>query len=451
MTKYILIQNEGEIDTNSFELIGASTKRGETGKIGFFGSGLKYSIAYMMRNKIDFRVFSGEQELVFSTTPETLKDKIFDRICINGKPTSYTVTMGPTWKEEWFVLREIYCNALDESHCIVVKDTENVASSVGKTRIYIELTDTLRSVISNWDKYFSDERTPIFETGKVYTSGLGSSDGSAASMNYQQVKVYPKTNGVLYRRGINVFEKPSLLFDYELQYVDINEDRTAKSTGCIDYMFSDMLGQLENEAWVKSVLRTAQDDKISAEYGSIGWHEPDQKPSPRWEQFSKENMLVVKEISGRYADDISKTKKEVFLIPSSFARSLKKKVPGVLITGMGSVVGDTYMSEVDKSPKMDFLLKEVLKSLNDIGYEVFYDISVVDFEDDAILGEADVVNKKIFIAKKVFDMGRREIALTLIEENEHIRSQKGDESREFQTHLISQWLTSMENQSGLFL
>ena len=70
MKNYILIQNDGEIEINSFELIGASTKRGEPGKIGFFGSGLKYSIAYMMRNGIDFKVFSGTNEIVFSLKSE---------------------------------------------------------------------------------------------------------------------------------------------------------------------------------------------------------------------------------------------------------------------------------------------------------------------------------------------------------------------------------------------
>jgi len=113
MKKYILIQNDGEIEVNSFELIGASTKRGDEGKIGFFGSGLKYSIAYMMRNNISFKVFSGANELKFTTVKESFRNSSFDRICINGKETSYTITMGPTWTEDWFVLREIYCNALD--------------------------------------------------------------------------------------------------------------------------------------------------------------------------------------------------------------------------------------------------------------------------------------------------------------------------------------------------
>ena len=161
MKKYILIQNDGEIESNSFELIGASTKRTEKGKVGFFGSGLKYSIAYMIRNNIDFRVFSGESEIKFTTIPENLRGQVFNRICINGKPTSYTDTMGYTWTEDWFVLREIYCNAIDETNCVMVKDTELISATEGKTRIYVELTEKLQLVVDSWDSYFSDEREPL--------------------------------------------------------------------------------------------------------------------------------------------------------------------------------------------------------------------------------------------------------------------------------------------------
>lgn len=449
MKKYILIQNDGEIETNSFELIGASTKRGETGKIGFFGSGLKYSVAYMMRNSIDFKVFSGSQELKFTTTPEYLKEQPFDRICINGKPTSYTVTMGPTWKEDWFVLREIYCNALDESSCQLVKSTEIVQPSAGKTRIYIELTSKLQEVIGNWDRYFSDERTPIFTTGKIYTSNFGHEDGG--DTRYQPVKVYNRKHGVIYRRGINVGEKTSMLFDYELGFVNINEDRTARNINFLPYMFADMVGQMDNEDWVKSILRAAQDDERCSEYAALTYDTPNQPISQKWLQFSKDNMLVVREISERFADEIARTKKEVFLIPSHFARYLKKNISEVSIMGMGSVIGDLYFTEVDKTPKMDYLLKEVIASLKEMNYEVHYDISVAEFESDDILGRADITGKKIYIASKTFDMGRREIAMTLMEENEHIASQKEDETRAFQNHIFSQWLKTMENASGLFL
>ena len=39
--KYLKISNKGEIDPNAFRLRGASTKRNDEMKIGFFGIGLK--------------------------------------------------------------------------------------------------------------------------------------------------------------------------------------------------------------------------------------------------------------------------------------------------------------------------------------------------------------------------------------------------------------------------
>jgi hypothetical protein len=448
--KYILIQNDGEIETNSFELIGASTKRNERGKIGFFGSGLKYSIAYMMRNGIDFRVYSGLNELKFSTKPESLKGQSFDRICINRKQTSYTVTMGPTWKEDWFVLREVYCNALDENSCQLVKSTDVVGPSAGKTRIYIELTQKLESVIRDWDRYFSDERTPIFTHARAYTSNLGNEDGGS-NVRHQSVRVYSKTNGVIYRRGINVSEKKELLFDYECEFVNINEDRTAKNNGFLDYMFVDLLGQMPATDYVKSILRTGSDDMPCTEYMALVFHNPEQPCSDKWVRFSKDNLLVVKEICGRYTEEIQRSKKEVFLLPAYFSRRLKKELPAISIVGMGSVIGENYFSEVDKTPKMEYLLKEVLASLKQMNYEVCYPVTPVEFENEDQLGAADIKEKKIYISRRTFDLGRREIALTLMEENEHIVSQKDDETRAFQSHIFSEWLKTMENQNGLFL
>lgn len=450
MKKYILIQNDGEIETNSFELIGASTKRGETGKIGFFGSGLKYSIAYMMRKGIEFKVFSGEKELIFSTIPEQLKDQSFDRICINGKPTSYTVTMGPTWTEDWFVLREVYCNAIDEGTCQLVKETEIVKPSVGKTRIYIELTDVLRQVSANWDNYFSDERTPLFTAKDVYTCYLGHEDIPNATSS-QEVYVFPKTEGVLFRRGIRVYTDKHWAYDYGCKNVNINEDRTAKHSTALAYGFAHMAAHISNEDWLKTILRTSKQENPCVELETLGTNGSDGGASNEWVRFSQENLLVVEEIAGRYSEQISMSKKELFLLPTSFARRIKKNVPDAKILGMDNHIGDTFSDEVEMTPKMKFLLKEVLASLKEMKYEVTLDISVVDFDDEKVLGQADTKEKKIYLASKLFDMGRREIAMTIMEEVEHISSGKEDETRAFQTHIFSQWLKSMENSNGLFL
>ena len=448
MTQYILIQNDGEIETNSFELIGASTKRDEKGKIGFFGSGLKYSIAYMMRKGIDFKIFSGFQELKFSTIPEKLKEKAFDRICINGKPTSYTVTMGPTWTKDWFVLREIYCNAIDEGTCTLIKSTSDVRPSEGKTRIYVQLTDELKAVIESWDSYFADEREPLFVSERIYTCYLGSEDGSVYT---QPVAVYPKTNGTVYRRGIQVYNSDRLMYDYGFTNISINEDRTAKHGAAVSYAPLGIFSLFSNEGYIKSVLRSGEDDKPSFEYAALSTTDLENEISDKWIRFSQENTLVVKEKSGKYAEYISDSKNEVFLIPGMFARLLKQSHPGISILGMGAVIGDVAFSEIELTPKMSFLLKQVLASLEEMKYSVPFEISVADFEDERIMGHADIPNKKIRIAASTFDKGRREIAMTIMEETEHIKSKSGDESREFQTHIFSQWLKSMEEANGLFL
>ena len=108
------------------------------------------------------------------------------------------------------------------------------------------------------------------------------------------------------------------------------------------------------------------------------------------------------------------------------------------------------MNKIETTEKMNYLLKEVVNSLGEMRYEVPYDITIVEFVDIDILGQADVAKKQIYLSDRVFDLGRREIALTIMEEVEHISSGKKDETRAFQTHIFSSWLTTMENNAALF-
>lgn len=441
MKNYILIQNDGEIELNSFELIGASTKRGDNSKIGFFGSGLKYSIAFMMRNGIDFKIFSGLNKVEFTTLPETLKGKQFERICINGTPTSYTTTMGPTWEHQWFVLREIYCNAIDEGSCQMVKSTTIVEPSEGKTRIYIELTTILQGVIDKWDSYFSDERNNLFVGKNMYTAYLDSKS------TRQDITVYKKTSGVLYRKGIKVYEDENFLYDYECASVSINEDRTAKSPTYLYYGITSLVAALANENYVANVLRNPG----SREYHSLSTSSIGSEVSQDWVKFSQKYLLVVKETSGKYADKINESPKECFLLPYYFAKQLKKDNNDIEILGMGKMVGECAFDIIESTPKMNFLIKEVTASLSEMGYDVNYEIKVANFLSEDTLGSADIQQKVVYISDKTFEMGRRELALTIMEECEHIKSKCEDETRAFQNHIFSRWLSYMEDKSALFL
>jgi len=169
MTKFIKIQSKGVIDTQAFYLLGASSKRDDNSKIGFFGSGLKYSIAYLLRNNIEFKVFTDYKEVRFSTQKVNFREKEFDVIKVDDKETSMTTEMGIDW-EPWFVIREIYCNAIDEGDSKIsivkqkVSDTDKCIPIEGKTVFYIKITDDFQSIVDNWSNYFSDERKDVLDS-----------------------------------------------------------------------------------------------------------------------------------------------------------------------------------------------------------------------------------------------------------------------------------------------
>ena len=161
--KFIKITSKGEIDIRAFSLVGATSKRNDNSKIGMFGSGLKYTLSYLLNNNIDFRVFSGYKEVVFTTQEEDFRGLGIKRIFINGESTSLTTDMGMDW-QRWFVLREIYCNALDEGDAtieIVKADISELVPVEDCTTFYLKVDEEFQEILDNWDMYFSENRKDL--------------------------------------------------------------------------------------------------------------------------------------------------------------------------------------------------------------------------------------------------------------------------------------------------
>lgn len=107
MTAYLMIQNPGVAFAQSFTLLGASTKRGNSNgaTIGKFGTGNKHGIAVLLRNELNPVVFASNLKLEFSTRAEVvndgLKDTTFNRVVVQyggkdseGKNRSSTEDLG---------------------------------------------------------------------------------------------------------------------------------------------------------------------------------------------------------------------------------------------------------------------------------------------------------------------------------------------------------------------
>lgn len=167
--KALVITNPGLIDPLAFELIGASSKRSDEQTIGFFGSGLKYAIAGMLRRGIDFQIWRGNDLLEFTTQEVKMRDQSFQRILFNGVPTSLTTDMGPRW-EKWMLIRELYANSIDEGGEMAVTEDYHEFISSDRTTIIIPDTDQISEVLNEQDILFCRGREIEYEddTLRIY-------------------------------------------------------------------------------------------------------------------------------------------------------------------------------------------------------------------------------------------------------------------------------------------
>lgn len=207
--KYLKIKNIGTLDLRSFFLIGASTKKNDSSKIGQFGTGLKYAISYFVRNNVNFKLFIGTEEVKFESKKESLRDKEFEVIYCNGQSMNITTEYGYQW-QAWEAIREIWCNAKDEEkyHKSVKNENSIIAGEANWTTFFIEINEEVESVLENWKDYFVSKK-PLFENDSIAI--YGNEDKS-------NMKVYK--NGVLVKQ-LEVLS----LFHYDIKKAELNELR----------------------------------------------------------------------------------------------------------------------------------------------------------------------------------------------------------------------------------
>lgn len=422
MTGYFKIENAGEIEVEAFRLIGASTKRDDNTKIGFFGSGLKYAIAVLLREGIPFTVYSGGREVKITTRKTTMRGKDFEVIHIDGKATSLTTEMGPTWLP-WFAVREIFCNAIDEGgHAIGIAPMPSEIK--GKTVFYIGIDDKLKAVLEKWNDYFSEKREDVVSTGRGVKFFYGGN------------------NTIIYRKGVQVFTSntPSL-YHYDGFELEINESRVLSG----DWEVKHNIAQyFVKNATVEMARNFFLNYKGKLEE-SFYWHYMHHSFNENWLKALDERWLVPEEYAGNFLEEMEG--KSCLILPKVIIDALVATF-GSKLNVIGIVTDD---GEVIKKPteKQQAYIDEALTFLKTAGFEVNHEIVIVDFKNIRVLGRAR--DSTIQLAGRVFDMGKKIIVATILEEESHLVTGAADKTREFQDYLFMKIVTLMEEKTNITL
>lgn len=409
--KYLKIQNDGVLDIRLVALMGGTTKANDKFKIGQFGTGLKYTLAFLYRNNLDFKIFAGTDEVNLHTEKETIRGEEFEIICINGQRTSITTRMGEDWLA-WMIIRELWCNALDEGGALR-EVTDLVAGIENTTSFYIQIDRQIEDVLKNWSKYFIHDQEPIFRQGSytVYPGG-------------QTLRFYK--NGVL----IHEDEKIKALYAYDIADADINELREYKGniTCPIVYCLSGM-----NAEQVTNFIDALTDEHYESKM-DWAWY---QSMGLGWKNAIGSAKIITKKTLQTIQDrGLRVDTAGLIVLPESLYKKLCDEFEGIGATKVASGINDFFE---DFDEKVEARIKQGLVILESCGYDFHPELQFVYgyFEDKTTMAQVHLDTKKVYISKAFLQKPLIEVVAMLIEENEHFNTGLSDETRAFQQHFIN--------------
>lgn len=405
MKRAIVINSMGPLDIAAITLMGLSTKRDDSEKIGMFGTGLKYSLAKLLRDGVDFRIWNGERELAITTRKGDFRGTAYEQVLVDGENTSITTDMGPQW-ETWWVVRELLSNARDESvHEFFVCDWDAVQFREGWTTIVLDY-DHFEQVWLSREKYFVTDRQPKFE-----------------AKGFRLLSRWTSTGTRVYKNGVLILESTEEdAWDYDILDAELNEMREPRDPNTIAHTItSGILRKITEERLVLDWMRSTNSIlryRKKPFTGNTGWLFPSLNDT--WKKVVAETDCAIhppRMIGGDLPTDAIILTDDVVKLIHTEQDSTRK------------------LELCDPNSDQRAALARAIGPIVDAGFAITAPVRVCDFGKN-ILGTA--IEGNIVLSPSTFDK-LPTLVEVLLEEQMHITTGHDDCTREFQTSIFKAW------------
>lgn len=391
----IVFENPGLIDVAAITTMGVSVK--SEGAIGYFGTGVKFAIATILRNGGAITIWRGAERLEFGVQPTMIRGESFDLVTMNGRELGFTTQLGRDW-QPWMAYRELATNCKDEGGSVFKPGKAPPSCFSAKEDCTVIFVEGL-------DEVWPERGTILLGTEPIAENDV--------------MEVHPGVSRHVFYRGVRIWTHQSpLAFTYNLlQPMELTEDRTARSWYLVETQLERGIGRLEDKAILRRILTAGelfQEHHMDIHaYGS---------PGETFLEMARELTL------GGAA--------EVKLNPNAAARTRQEAARNV-------APGES----VELSKSQEAMKARALEMLSAGGFAVTdFPIVICETLGPGIHGLA--LDGQIFLSLLPFQKGTREVAATLLEEYSHLKSGFGDGERAFQDWLFDRLLIQIETVAG---
>lgn len=253
-TRGVAFLNDGLIPITAVTTFGVNDKPATKSPIGYFGTGLKYAIAVLVREGLAVEFWIGATQYSFIAKTVKFRTKEIEQIFMVrtdwqlGKilkrrqiELPFTTELGKNWKL-WQAYRELESNCRDEngeSHLLDVSDRLIHNSHQTKIIVYGE------KFVQEW-----------LNRDKVFLV-----DGDSEQTTREGIQIIQRPSEYIYYRGLRIMdlERPSKMTYNILSEIQLTEDRTCANEFEVNRRIAEAITQSKDQKLVEEVITATAD------------------------------------------------------------------------------------------------------------------------------------------------------------------------------------------------